>query len=162
MMKEIKSIHVQLAIIILSVIMVGCKSQSLATSVPFDIDEKTYFYWVGGKQGTEGTTIRLVGRTQSLNVSFSKLYFQNHEYDIVPEFSSQGFSIEGTFSKFREKDVIMHKDPAAEYGNQPPKVDKKIPFDLKDDEAVLLYSINGMEGYHKISGIKQLDKVYMP
>jgi hypothetical protein len=162
MMKEIKSIHVQLAIIILSVIMVGCKSQSLATSVPFDIDEKTYFYWIGGKQGTEGTTIRLVGRTQSLNVSFSKLYFQNHEYDIVPEFSSQGFSIEGTFSKFREKDVIMHKDPAAEYGNQPSKGEKKIPFDLKDDEAVLLYSINGMEGYHKISGIKQLDKVYMP
>jgi hypothetical protein len=161
-MKAIKSIHVQLAIIILSVIIVGCKSQSLATSVPFDLDEKTYFYWVGGKQGTEGTTIRLVGRTQSLNVSFSKLYFQNHEYDIVPEFSSQGFSIEGTFSKFREKDVIMHKDPVAEYGNQPPKVDKKIPFDLKDDEAVLLYSINGMEGYHKISGIKQLEKVYMP
>ena len=162
MMKAIKSMHVQLTIIILSVIMIGCKSQSLATSAPFNIDEKTYFYWVGGKQGTEGTTIRLVGRTQSLNVSFSKLYFQNNEYDIVPEFSSQGFSIEGTFSKFREKDVIMHKDPAAEYGNQPPKVDKKIPFDLKDDEAVLLYSINGMEGYHKISEIKQLDKVYMP
>jgi len=161
-MKKIKSIHVQLTIIILSVIMIGCKSQNLATSAPFSIDEKTYFYWNGGKQGTEGTTIRLVGHTQSLNVSFSKLYFQNHEYGIVPEFNSQGFVIEGSFSKFREKDVILHKDPAAEYGNEPQKVEKKIPFDLKDDEAVLLYSVNGMEGYHKISGIKQLDKVYMP
>ncbi len=161
-MKKIKSIHVQLTIIVLSVIMIGCKAQNLATSAPFDIDEKTYFYWDGGKQGTEGTTIRLVGRTQSLNVSFSKLYFQNHEYGIVPEFNSQGFLIEGSFSEFREKDVIMHKDPAAEYGNKPQKVEQKIPFDLKDDEAVLLYSVNGMEGYHKISGIKQLDKVYKP
>ena len=161
-MKAIKSIYVQLTIIIFSIIMIGCKSQSLATSAPFDIDEKTYFYWDGGKQGTEGTTIRLVGRTQSLNVSFSKLYFQNHEYGIVPQFNNQGFSIEGTFSKFREKDMIIHKDPAAEYGNEPQKVEKKIPFDLKDDEAVLLYSVNGMEGYHKISGIQQLEKVYMP
>ena len=134
----------------------------METSAPFNIDEQTYFYWVGGKQGTEGTTIKLVGRTKSLNVSFSKLYFQNHEYGIVPEFNHQGFVIEGTFSKFRNKEEVMHKDPAAEFGNEAPKIEKKIPFDLNDDEAVLLYSVNGREGYHKISGIKQLEKVYMP
>lgn len=162
MMKTIKSIYVLATIIILSVLVIGCKSQSLATSAPFSIDEKTYFHWVGARQGTEGTTIRLVGRTQSLNVSFSKLYFQNHEYGIVPEFNSHGFLIEGTFSKFREKDMMVHKDPAVEYGNKSSKEEKKIPFDLKDDEAVLLYSVNGMEGYHKISGLKQLEKVNMP
>jgi len=161
-MKAIKSIYVSLTVIIFSVIVIGCKSQSLETSAPFSIDEKTYFYWTGAKQGTEGTTIRLVGRTQSMNVSFSKLYFQNHEYGIVPEFNTDGFLIQGTFTKFKEKDVIMHKDPAAEYGNPVPQIEKKIPFDLKDDEAVLLYSVNGLEGYHKISGITQLDKVDMP
>ena len=77
-MKAIKSIYVSLTVIILSVIVIGCKSQSLETSAPFSIHEKTYFYWTGGKQGTEGTTIRLVGRTKSMNVSFSKLYFQDH------------------------------------------------------------------------------------
>jgi len=161
-MKSIKSIYFSVTIIMLSVIVIGCKSKSLETSAPFSINEKTYFYWTGGKQGTEGTTIRLVGRTQSMNVSFSKLYFQNHEYGIVPQFNSEGFLIEGTFSKFKEKDVIMHRDPAAEFGNQIPQIEKKIPFDLEDDEAVLLYSVNGLEGYHKISGIKQLDKVDMP
>ena len=161
-MKSIKSIYFSVTIIMLSVIVIGCKSKSLETSAPFSINEKTYFYWTGGKQGTEGTTIRLVGRTQSMNISFSKLYFQNHEYGIVPQFNSEGFLIEGTFSKFKEKDVIMHRDPAAEYGNQVPQIEKKIPFDLEDDEAVLLYSVNGLEGYHKISGIKQLDKVDMP
>jgi len=97
-----------------------------------------------------------------LNISFSKLYFQNHEYVIVPEFNNDGFNIEGTFSKFREKEMIMHRDPAAEYGNEVPKMEKKIPFDLENDEAILLYSVNGLEGYHKIKGIKQLDKVYQP
>ena len=89
------------------------------------------------------------------------MYFQNHEYDIVPQFNNEGFTIEGTFTKFRE-DLVMHKNPAAELGNKVAQEEKKIPFDIEDDEAILLYSINGMEGYHKISDIKQLDKISMP
>ena len=161
-MKAIKSIYVQMTITLLAVIVIGCKSQSLETSVPFNIYEKTYFNWVAAKQGTEGTTIRLAGRTQSLNISFSKLFFQNHEYDIVPQFNSEGFLIEGTFSKFRDKEMIMHRDPAAEYGNEVSKIEKKIPFDLQNDEAILLYSVNGLEGYHKIKDIKQLEKITIP
>lgn len=161
-MKVFKSIYIQFSIIIISIIAIGCKSQSLETTAPFDIYEKTYFYWDGGNKGTEGTTIRLAGRTQSMNISFSKLYFQNHEYSIVPQFNSEGFVIEGTFSKFRKKEMVMHRDPAAEYGNEVLKIEKKIPFDLENDEAVLLYSVNGLEGYHKIKGIKQLEKVYRP
>lgn len=161
-MKTIKKIQYQLILIFLSAVVIGCKSQNLETSAPFDIDEKTYFYWVGGKQGTEGTTIILRGRTKSLNVAFSKVYFQNHEYGIVPEFNPQGFLIQGTFTKFRSKDEVMHKDAEAEFGNEAAKPEKKIPFDLMDDEAILMYSVNGLEGYHKIKGIKQLDKVFMP
>lgn len=146
----------------LTLLFVACKSQSLDSSVPFEIVEKSYFYWVGGKQGTEGTTIVLQGKTSSMNISFSKLYFQNNEYNIVPEFNSYGFEIKGNFSKFRDRELIFDKDPTAEFGNAPKSQEKKIPFDLEDDEAVLLYSVNGLEGYHKVSGIKKLDKVYMP
>lgn len=160
-MKTIKSIHYYF-LIVLSVSLIGCKSQDLETSAPFKIDEKAYFYWVSGKQGTEGTTISLRGNTQTLSVSFSKLYFQNHEYEIVPEFNNQGFLIQGTFSKFREPDRIMHKDAANETSNEAAKTKKKIPFDLEDDEAILLYSVNGREGYYKVKEIKQLDKVSMP
>ena len=49
-----KSFKIYLFSIVLSVIFVGCKSQSLDTTVPFEIVEKSYFYWVGGKQGTGG------------------------------------------------------------------------------------------------------------
>lgn len=157
-----KSFNIYLFSIILSVILTGCKSQNLETSAPFKIVEKNYFYWIGGKQGTQGTTITLEGQTTSSNISFSKVYFQNHEYNIVPEFHSAGFVIKGTYSKFRKGGLVMHKDPAAEYGNAPPDLQDQFPFDLEDDEAVLLYSVNGLEGYHKISGIKQLEKVYMP
>lgn len=157
-----KSFNFYIFSIVFCAILIGCKSQNLETSAPFNIVEKNYFYWIGGKQGTQGTTITLEGQTMSSNISFSKVYFQNHEYDIVPEFHSAGFVIKGTYSKFRKRELILDKDPAAEFGNTPPDEQEKIPFDLEDDEAVLLYSVNGLEGYHKISGIKQLEKVYMP
>ncbi len=161
-MNILKLLNIYLMTFILSLIVMGCKSQSLETSAPFEINEKTYFYWVGGKQGTQGTTIRLVGSTKSLNISFSKLYFQNHEYSIVPMFNGDKFEIEGNFSEFKEKELVFSKDPAEEFGNQPKKPIKKIPFELEDDEAVLLYSVNGLEGFHKITGVKRLDKVYRP
>jgi len=157
-----KSFNFYIFSIVFCAILIGCKSQNLETSAPFNIVEKNYFYWIGGKQGTQGTTITLEGQTTSSNISFSKVYFQNHEYDVSPEYNSYGFTIQGNFSKFRERENVMHKDPAQEFGNKPPVQEKKIPFDLEDDEAVLLYSVNGLEGYHKITGIKQLDKVYMP
>lgn len=140
----------------------GCKSQSVETSAPFEINEKSYYQWISGKQGTQGTTIRIEGRIKSLNVSFSKLYFQNNEYSIVPQFSDNVFVVEGTSSEFRKRELILSSDPADEYGNQPNAPKKKIPFDLKDDEAVLLYTVNGLEGFYKISNIVKLDQVYKP
>ena len=140
----------------------GCKTQNIEKSVPFSIEEKAYYYWVGGRQGTRGTTIRLEGSMSSLNISFSKLYFQQREYEVVPEFKSDYFIIEGVFSEFSDADKQMTGDSYGEYGNKAPQSATDFPFDLKDNEAVLLYSINGREGFYKISDIKQLDKVFRP
>jgi len=160
-MTIIKTIKL-LPVIIIFVMMASCKTQSLENSAPFSIVEKSYFDWVGGKQGTQGTTIRIEGTTQSLNVSFSKVFFQEREYDIVPQFNGESFFIEGNFSEFREREVIMDKDPAAEVGNKTSDTEKQFPFDLEEDQAILLYSVNGREGYYKISDLKKMDKVYRP
>lgn len=139
---------------------IGCKTQSLETSAPFSIDEKVYFDWVGGKQGTQGTTVRFRGNTSSLNISFSKIFFQNREYGVVPQFNSEGFLLEASFSEMTQPVDIMGTTPEIENANKPQNEKKNIPFDLQDDEAIILYSVNGREGYHKVSGIKQLDKEY--
>ena len=148
--------------IVVATSLLACKSQSVATSAPFDVNEKSYFEWISGKQGTKGTTIRIEGVVKSLNVSFSKLYFQNQEYDVVPQFRDNTFVVEGTSSEFRKREMMLSLDPADEYGNQPSVPEKKIPFDLKDDEAILLYTVNGLEGFYKISDIVKLDQIYKP
>lgn len=158
----IKSIYIYSLSIVLTLLLFGCKTRYLESSAPFEIDEKTYFYWVGGKQGTQGVTIRLTGHTESLNVSFSKLYFQFREYSIVPEFNNDGFLIVGNYSKFRESEWEKDSDPLSDKAKKAQEEKDNFPFDLKENEAILLYSVNGLEGYHKITGIKQMDKVFRP
>ncbi len=161
-MKNFKSERKFVLLMIIVFLAIGCKTQSLETSAPFSIDEKVYFNWVGGKQGTHGTTVRFRGRSSSLNLSFSKIFFQNREYGVVPQFNSEGFLLESSFTEIREPVNIMGTNPVIENGNKPSNEKKNIPFDLEDDEAIILYSVNGREGYHKVSTIKKLDKEYRP
>ncbi len=144
------------------ILLSGCKSNVPQKKVPFSIDEKTYYHWVGGKQGTRGTTIRISGFAQTLNLSFSKIFFQNKEFEVVPQFSGTDFVLEATVSEFIPQDKIMSNDPLAEYGNVPPQVGKKIPFELEEDEAVIVYAVSGSDSYLKVTGIKQLETQYRP
>ena len=137
----------------------GCKSTLTQKKIPFTISEKTYHQWIDGAEGARGTTITIKGYAKSLNLSFSKIYFQDQAFDVVPEFSGTDFVLSATRTERYKPDLIMSRDPADEYGNRPPGPAKsKIPFDLEDDEAVLEYSVNGRESYYKVSGIEKLDK----
>ena len=138
-----------------------CKTQN-GMKAPFSITEKSYFYWVGGKKGSNGTSIKIVGNFDTTNVEFPKLFFQNKEYQIVPEIKGNTFILVGNHSAIAKENIIMHSDPKEEFGNQPSSAEKKIPFELEKNEAILVYSINGQDFYFKITDIKQLETVTYP
>ena len=51
------------------------------------------------------------------------------------------------------EDFVMHSDPKKEYGNKPPVVLKDFPFDLKADEAMVRYMVDGKVKYFRINVI---------
>lgn len=161
-MKRLKYLIVLFLVVTASLSFTQCKTQNIDKKIPFSISEKTYFYWVGGKKGTNGTNIKIVGSYITTNVSFSKIYFQNHEYTLVTELNDEGFILSGNYSEFRKNDINMHQNAEKEYGNEAPKRENKIPFDIQNNEAIIVYSINGEEFYHKLTSVKQLDTVYYP
>lgn len=160
-MKQINKLGISLVFLIVILSFSNCKTQNVKQAPPFTIHEKTYFYWVGGKKGTAGTELRIKGIKTTTNVDFPTIFFQNHEYKIATEININGFELVGRSTELIKKDMIMHEDAVGEYGNTAPNT-KKIPFDLQKDEAVLVYSINGKDFYHKITGIKQLETVNYP
>lgn len=134
----------------------GCKSQDGGSSAPFSIDEKTYFHWLSEQDGKTGISIRITGTTKTRNISFSKVFFQNHAYEVVPEFRGERFVLAGEYSESRPE-MKLHADPRGEYGNPAPPVGKGIPFDLAQDEAVILYTVSGQEAFFKVSGMHRLE-----
>jgi hypothetical protein len=70
------------------------------------------------------------------NIKLEKIYFLNQE-SAVQEITPKDF--ESTFLQSNKKeDLIMDKNPAKEYGNKAPVI-QKTKFDLKPNEAVLEY-----------------------
>jgi hypothetical protein len=144
-----------LYLLFLLLALMGCKSQDGHSSAPFTIEEKTYFNWVSEPEGKSGTSFRISGTTKTMNLSFSKVYFQNHAYEVVPEFRGDTFVLAGEFSEIRPERKL-HDDPREEYGNPAPPTGQKIPFELEQDEAVILYTVSGQEAFFKVSGMHRL------
>ncbi|MDH3322437.1 MAG: hypothetical protein OEM04_05555 [Flavobacteriaceae bacterium] len=162
-MKNMLKLSIAAVLLVLPLFgLIQCKAQKTPAKAPFEITEKTYFYVVGGKEGSSGTNIKVVGTSKTRDLIFSAIFFQNHEYKIVPEFKGEVFVLQGSHTVTKRKDFNMVEDARAEYGNEAPKFEKKIPFELTKNEAVLVYRINGKEYFHKITHIKQLDTVYYP
>lgn len=57
-----------------------------------------------------------------------------------------------------KKDLIMSSDPKEEYANKMPQMPVKVPFELKDDEAVVVFEENNKKKYYKITGIEERAK----
>lgn len=128
--------------------------------VPFTIVGKTYFYYVSGKKATNGFKIKIVGTSESTNLEFNTIYFQNKALKVVPNFHLNKFTLIGGYTTLSNKDILV--DEIALNNQTEQKTNDDIPFELEDDQAVLVYQINGKDFYYKISGIEKLDTVYYP
>ena len=49
---------------------------------------------------------------------------------------------------------VMSSDPAEENKNRVPQKTEEMPFELEDDEAILVFSQNNKTKYYKLTGIE--------
>ncbi len=145
--------------IMLLVMGIGCKTQITEKKAPFTIKDKSFFYFEDSEKGTKGVEIRIVGHATTSNLSFSKVYFKNRVFEIAPLINVNNFTLAGRSTALTKPEMNIDGDAAKEYGNQAPKVSKNIPFDLKDNEALIVYSVNGEDFYYKVTDMVQLDSV---
>ena len=85
-------------------------------------------------------------------VQLDSVYFRGRKADIVSSDGKKGLFVAYFEIPGKEKDMVMHAYPEKEFGNQVPLLEK-IPFELKNDEAVVVYTRNGEQLYFKIQGI---------
>ena len=139
-----------------------CKSAKIDDNPPFKISGATYNYWTGGQPGVSGIRV-IINYITTEEVSFEKIYFQKKEGEIDEYKRDEKTFIIGRIntSKPRDKDLVMDVDPKKEMNNKPPQ-GATIPFELKDNEAMIVYRYKGKTYNYKVSNIKQTESDYYP
>jgi hypothetical protein len=150
-MKEIK----YLGILAIALSFMQCGSVSFDKTPPFNITEATYTNWIGGQPGVSGTKVFI---TYSLiaSVDFDSIYFKNSASKIELHSKGAKMILIGNFSTSNraEHDLVLHIDSKKERNNKPPET-TKIPFELKENEAVISYKEKGKPRYFKIANLKK-------
>lgn len=131
-----------------------CSStKKLQNSTPFEIGKVYYQNWFSGVEGGgSGTNLYIPIIANSNNIMLDSAYFRGDQVKL--EFKNDTLFI-GHFKKSINKkpDIIMSSEPFAEYRNQVPKLQNRIPFELKEDECVISYNFKNKTRYFKINKV---------
>ncbi|MFD2566912.1 hypothetical protein [Pseudotenacibaculum haliotis] len=143
-----------------------CKSAKIEKNPPFTISGATYNYWFGGQQGVSGIRVIISYETKANDITFDKIYFAKKEGTITIS-KKEGKSyligqINTSKSRNEKGDLILDKDPTKEINNKLPEQTKKIPFELKENEAVIAYTYKGKQRFYKVTKMKQTKTDFYP
>ena len=136
-------------------IMFSCGSTSnnkFEKRIPFNIHNAFYTNWFGEQPGVKGYIVYL--EIDDSNSVLDSIYFRNMSAKLEKDPAIGKNTYLGTFTMpNRMKNYMLHSDSKKEFGNQLPDISKSIPFNLTENEAVILYLSENKIKYYKISEI---------
>ncbi|HSM64385.1 MAG TPA: hypothetical protein VK833_10645 [Gillisia sp.] len=144
-----KYLYLLLSATLITVLLASCAGNK-------DLQEKAPANMENAYYTSQGESIILyipVSSIQTNRVSLDSVYFRNKKADLTTSPDMPGVYM-ATF-EMGKPDMIMSIDPKEEYGNKVPQKVEKMDFDLKEDEAVLIYTQNSNVKYYKLTGVKE-------
>ena len=158
-MSYIKKITQIMFLIVSTIIFSQCTStMKVQTNKPLEIGKAYYQNWIAGiESGGSGINLYIPITSNVKHLELDSVYFHNKVAKL--ELTNEKLAIAHfKTDSNQKKDIIMSNEPYAEYGNQVSEFDKKIPFELKDNQCVISYIEKGKTKYFRIDSIikKQL------
>lgn len=145
---------------IASIVLFSCSSTSqvseykLTNKPPFNILNSFYQTEVGVQQSVKNVILTI--ETDNSAVILDSIYFRNKKalLEKAQNNSNNKYVAHFTF-KNNSRNLNLHSDSKKEFGNQVPDFSTKIPFNLKQNEAVVSYLYKGKTTYFKVINIKE-------
>lgn len=140
-----------------------CSStQNLQEKAPLDIGEVYCQKWIAGVEGG-GSGLNIFIPTKDSSIKLDSVYFRGKASKLESTVQD-GIMYIGRFKgeANQMKDIIISSEPNAEYNNPIPRLPKKIPFGLKDNECVISYKVNHKTNYFRVVNIKEKDLLPYP
>ena len=146
-----------IGILLLALSFGQCASMKMENNHPFKIESATT------ESLPETNALNLaIEFTASKTIDFKKVYFQNRIADAVVEQKSNKKHIVAQYKTSLlegKKDIILHADPKEEFGNTPNNPTEKFPFKLKENEAMVSYTIGDKIHYVKVENIVKKESI---
>ena len=143
-------------IVVLSIALFSCgTSKAKAQNEhPFKVLEATFVNNVGEQPNLVKTTIKIA--IDNKEIKLDSVYFRNHKAPLIPVENAENSLFIGSFTtSTTPHDYILSSDPKQEFGNKPPVTVSKLPFEIKDNEAVVSYFYKDNINYYKILEVKE-------
>jgi len=143
-------------IILLSIVFFGCGTSKIKAQSehPFKVVDATYNNFVGEQPDLVRTVIKIT--TNNPLIQLDTVYFRNNATLLMREVSTEKAVFTGSFTTSNAPhDYILDSDPKQEFGNKPPVIVSKLPFELNDNEAVISYFYKDKINYYKILEVMQ-------
>lgn len=151
-------------LIIISGFIFSCNSNKgvLQENPPFKVTEASFQKWHGGTQEAgKGIHFMLILSEVSDGVHVEKIYFRGRE-EILKQSPQNPNEYLATFVDKPKQDAVLDSNPVKEMDNPRPSLKSKIPFELKENEAVVEYLKNQKSYYYKIEDIIEIETTAYP
>lgn len=148
-----KSIHIAVFLLSVSLFTNCSTAQKLQNSAPMTFGDVVYQNWVAGvKGGGSGTNLFISILEKPTNVQLDSVYFRGKVATLE---MLDDHSYVGRFkTNFNQQTAIIKSDHR-ELANQKSNLEDNFPFELKDTECVISYQENGATKYFKIKNITE-------
>lgn len=135
-----------------------CASLKFEKKPPFKITNAVYKNWVGGQPGVSGINVKIT-YSSAQKIQFDSIYFLNKAAKLEAKDVNKNTEVYGYFYiSSLNNDIILDSDPTKEMNNPIPKI-KNFPFELKENEAVISYTIKGNTKYYKIKSLVKQNSI---
>lgn len=141
-------------ITLLSFTFFGCGVSKAQNNHPFKVLEATYANSV--VEQTDLVLITLKITTNNKEIQLDSVYFRNHKASLKRVKSDENYFFLGSFTTSTiPQDYILDSDAKQEFGNKPPLTVSKLPFEIKENEAIVSYFYKDNINYYKILEVKE-------
>lgn len=143
--------YTALAFLVFTLFLQCSSTQKLQENVSFKVEQPYFQKWVAGvKNGGSGINIFIPVTNLKTNITLDSLYFRGHKVLLETKPNNPNLFIGRILTEANQNEDFS------------PKTEAEIPFDLKENEAVIIYTENDKKKYYKIENIKEKQAEYFP
>jgi hypothetical protein len=141
------------AVLFLVIAFSKCATTQFEQNPPFVITSAVFNNWSVKSTAAKGVIVN-IGYDSKYVVKFDSIYFSKSAEKLSTSKVKEKKIISANFSSTVKPDLILEENSTKELYNQFPAI-KKMPFELKQNEAIISYKRKDKTKYFKIKSIKK-------